>query len=232
MLFHQLFDAESSTYTYLLADLESREALIIDPVLDQIERDSKLIRDYELDLKYSLDTHVHADHITAADALRTRFGAKTGASRHASLTCADLALKEGDTLRFGPYSLRVLETPGHTNCSLCFLVEDRLFTGDTLLIRGCGRTDFQNGSAADLYRNVREKLFSLPSETLVYPAHDYKGFTSSTLGIEKRLNPRLKDGMSLDAFVQIMDNLGLPAPKKIQEALPANLACGKKGVAS
>lgn len=228
MLFHQLFDAESSTYTYLLADLGSREAVIIDPVIDQFERDSKLISEYDLSLRFVLDTHVHADHITAADSLRNRFGAKTCASHAAGISCVDLLLKEGDEIAFGPHHLKVLETAGHTNCSLSFLLPDRVFTGDTLLIRGCGRTDFQNGSAKDLYRNVREKLFSLSGETLVYPGHDYKGMTSSTIAIEKRLNPRLKDGMSLDAFVGIMNNLGLPAPKKIQEAVPANLVCGKR----
>ncbi len=229
MIFHQLYDAESSTYTYLLADETSKEAVIIDPVLDQVERDEKLINDYGLTLKYSLDTHVHADHITAADALRVKLGAKTCVSHRANLPCVDVPLKDGDSIRFGSHSIHVLETPGHTQCSLSFHIGARLFTGDTLLIRGCGRTDFQNGSAVDLYQSVHQKIFSLSDETQVYPGHDYKGQTSSTIGMEKRLNPRLKTDISQATFVSVMANLGLAAPKKLQEALPANLACGKKG---
>ncbi|MBC7532428.1 MAG: MBL fold metallo-hydrolase [Oligoflexus sp.] len=232
MLFHQLFEPESSTYTYLLADPATREAILIDPVIDTIERDIKLIQEYGLDLKYVCDTHVHADHITAADELRSRLGAKTCVSRNASLPCADIALKDGDFVKFGAYSLKVLETPGHSSCSLCFVLPDRVFTGDTLLVRGCGRTDFQNGSAEQLYDNVREKLFALPPETIVYPAHDYKGHTSSSIAMEKVHNPRLKDGVSREEFVKIMADLGLPVPKKLHEALPANLACGKRPAVS
>lgn len=228
MLFHQLFEVESSTYTYLLADELSREAILIDPVIDTIERDIKLIQDYGLTLKFVCDTHVHADHITAADELRKRLGSKTCVSKHASLPCVDIPLKDGDLIKFGPFALCVIETPGHTQCSTSFSIENLLFTGDTLLIRGCGRTDFQNGSAEQLYHSVREKLFTLPPETMVYPGHDYKGQTSSSIGMEKALNPRLKDGMSEAEFVTIMANLGLPVPKKIHEALPANLACGKR----
>jgi sulfur dioxygenase len=228
MLFHQLFEAESSTYTYLLADMVSREAVLIDPVIDTIERDIKLIQDYGLTLKFVCDTHVHADHITAADELRKRLGSKTCVSKHAALPCVDIPLTDGDRIEFGAYALRVIETPGHTQCSTSFYIDNRLFTGDTLLIRGCGRTDFQNGSAEQLYHSVREKLFSLPPDTLVYPGHDYKGHTSSSIGAERTMNPRLKDGMSLKEFVTIMENLGLPVPKKIHEALPANLACGKR----
>ncbi len=232
MLFHQLFDAESSTYTYVLADLNTKEAVIIDPVLEQLERDLKLLEDYELSLLYVCDTHVHADHVTAADALRGRTGAKTAVSHQAGLPCVDISLREGDQLRFGAYSLRVLETPGHTNCSLSFVSGDRVFTGDTLLIRACGRTDFQNGSSEELFKSVREKLFALPDETLVYPGHDYKGQTASSIGIEKRLNPRLNEGKSLADFVHTMSNLGLAAPKKLHEAVPRNQACGKKEVFS
>ncbi len=232
MLFHQLFDAESATYTYLLADLSSKEAVIVDPVLEQAERDLKLLEDYGLRLLYILDTHVHADHVTAADTLRLKTSAKTAVSSKAGLPCVDIPLREGDVLTFGAFSLRVIETPGHTNCSLSLVCDKRVFTGDTLLIRGCGRTDFQNGSSEDLYRSVREKLFSLPDETQVYPGHDYKGHTSSSIGIEKRLNPRLNEGKSLADFVQIMSNLGLAAPKKLHEAVPRNQACGKKEVLS
>ncbi|MBC7658844.1 MAG: MBL fold metallo-hydrolase [Chitinophagaceae bacterium] len=227
MLFHQLFEAESSTYTYLLADRDSGAAVFIDPVIDTIERDLKLLDEYGLTLKYIVDTHVHADHITAADELRKRTGAQTCVSRHASLPCVDIELKEGQSLHFGPYEIGVLETPGHTQCSLSFTLGDRVFTGDTLLIRGCGRTDFQNGSAELLYKSVREKLFVLPPATRVYPGHDYKGQTSSSIEMEQRFNPRLKDGITLEEFVRIMSLLGLPVPKRIHEALPANLACGK-----
>lgn len=228
MLFHQLYEAESSTYTYLLADRASREAVLIDPVIDMIERDIKLIAEYGLTLKYVCDTHIHADHITAADELRKRLGAKTCASRKASLPCVDIPLKEGDRISFGAHSLEVLETPGHTPCSLSFVGSGRVFSGDALLVRGCGRTDFQNGSSEQLFHSVREKLFRLPPETLLYPAHDYKGHTSSSIAMEKAFNPRLKDGVSQDEFVRIMATLGLAAPKKIHEALPANMACGKR----
>lgn len=231
MLFHQMFDAESSTYTYLLADVSAKEAILIDPVLEQVERDLRLIEDYGLRLKYICDTHVHADHVTAADTLRARTGAKTCISAKAGLPCVDVPLKEGDELSFGSYTLKALETPGHTNCSISYLTGDRVFTGDTLLIRGCGRTDFQNGSAEELFSSVRQKLFTLPDSTLVFPGHDYKGQTSSSILMEKSLNPRLKEDMSLSDFVKIMSNLGLAAPKKINEAVPLNLACGKKETA-
>jgi len=228
MLFHQLFEAESSTYTYLLADPAAKVAVLIDPVIDTIERDTKLIQDLGLTLKYVCDTHVHADHITAADELRKRLGALTCVSHHASLPCVDRPLKDGDSVVFGAYALRVLETPGHTPCSLSFVLPDRVFTGDTLLVRGCGRTDFQNGSSVELFKSVRQKLFALSDATLVYPGHDYKGHTATSIGMEKRLNPRLRDGMSEAEFVTIMATLGLAVPKKIHEALPANLACGKR----
>ncbi len=230
MLFHQLFEADSSTYTYLLADPVARIAVLIDPVIDTIERDIRLIEDYGLTLKYVCDTHVHADHITAADELRKRLGALTCVSRHASLPCVDVALRDGDRLEFGAYALTVLETPGHTPCSLCLSLGDRVFTGDTLLIRGCGRTDFQNGSSQELFQSVRSKLFTLAESTLVYPGHDYKGHTSSSIAMERRFNPRLHLGVSESEFVAIMESLGLSVPKRIHEALPANLACGKKPV--
>lgn len=228
MLFRQLFDKESSTYTYLLADETSREAVLIDPVLEQVERDVTLLRELDLTLVYALDTHVHADHVTALGTLRERLGCKTVLSERAGVGCADVMVKDGDRLRFGQYELEVRETPGHTNGCLTYVTGDKAmaFTGDTLLIRGSGRTDFQQGDARVLYRSVHDKIFSLPDSTLVYPGHDYQGRLASSVGEEKRLNPRLGGGKSEEEFVEIMAKLQLAYPKKIDVALPANLACG------
>lgn len=226
LIFHQLFEKESSTYTYLLADAETREAIIIDPVLEMLERDLKLITDLNLKLKYILDTHVHADHITASGEMRSRTGAKIALSSAYKLGCSDLALEDGQELVFGSHKVKVLLTPGHTSGCLTYLVDNKLFTGDAVLVRGCGRTDFQDGSAEQLFKSVREKIFTLPEDYLIYPAHDYKGFTSTRIGDEMKLNPRLKMSISKDEFVQIMDNLHLDYPKKIQQAVPANMACG------
>jgi glyoxylase-like metal-dependent hydrolase (beta-lactamase superfamily II) len=224
MLFRQLFDATSSTYTYLIADLASRKALLIDPVAEQAERDLTLVRELGLTLSHVLDTHVHADHVTAAGLLRQRTGATVvgGAS---GASCADIHVKHGDVVRVGAVELRVLATPGHTDDSVSYLMDDRVFTGDALLIRGNGRTDFQNGSASVLYDSITRVLFALPDETLVYPAHDYKGLTVTTIGEEKRHNPRVA-GKSREEFIRIMDHLGLPKPKQIDVAVPANRACG------
>ena len=223
----QLFEPQSSTYTYLLGDLRSGEALFIDPVLETVERDLTLLHELGWQLKYILDTHVHADHITGAASLRERTGAQTGISAAAQVTCADLDLIDGQVLPFGAEGVKVIATPGHTASCLSYLVGPYLFTGDALLIRGTGRTDFQQGSASLLYRSVHEKLFVLPDETIVYPAHDYKGQTRSTIGLEKKFNPRLGGDRSQSDFVAIMDNLKLAQPQKIAVALPANLACGK-----
>jgi sulfur dioxygenase len=227
ILFQQLFEAESFTYTYILADRESLEAVIIDPVLETVSRDLQLIQELGLKLKYILETHVHADHITGAAKISDRTGAQIALSGQARARGADLSLGDGDTLQFGRHQIRAIATPGHTDSCMCYLVGDRVFTGDTLMIRANGRTDFQQGSAENLYQNVRSKLFTLPDETLVYPAHDYKGFTSSTIGAEKKFNSRLNVNISREEFLKIMLDLKLAQPKKIDVAVPANLHCGR-----
>lgn len=228
MLFRQLFDLESSTYTYLLADEETREAVLIDPVIEQIDRDLGLLEELELRLIYVLDTHVHADHVTGAGAIRERTGAKNVLSERAGAGCADVYVKDGDRVRFGRYELEVRETPGHTNGCLTYVLGDHsmAFTGDAILIRGSGRTDFQQGSPESLYRSVHEKIYSLPDPCLLYPAHDYKGRTVTSVREEKKHNPRLKESRSEAEFKGIMAKLQLPYPKKIDIALPANLHCG------
>lgn len=225
MIFRQLFDAESSTYTYLLADPTSHEALLIDPVREQVERDLSLLSELGLRLVYVLDTHVHADHVTAAGTLRERLGVETVVGG-VGAPCADRHVAHGDVLRVGAMEVRVLATPGHTDDSVSYLVGDRVFTGDAMLVRGNGRTDFQNGDAGTLYDSLTRVLFALPDETLVYPGHDYRGHSATTIGEEKRFNPRLA-GKSREEFIQIMGALKLPAPGKIQEAVPANQACGE-----
>lgn len=227
MIFRQMFDAESSTYTYLLADEKSGEAALIDSVQEQAERDAKVLKELGLTLKYLLETHVHADHITGVTRLKTQFAAaKSVVSAQGGAPCADHLAQDGDLFRLGELEIRVLATPGHTNGCISYQVEDRVFTGDALLIRGCGRTDFQEGSASQLYDSVTQKLFALPDQTQVYPGHNYIGLTSSTIGEEKQHNPRLGGGKSKAEFVEIMDNLKLAQPAKIMEAVPANLKCG------
>lgn len=227
IIFHQMFEPESSTYTYLIADAETREAALIDPVLETVDRDLRLVEELDLKLKYILDTHIHADHITGAGEIRKRTNVKTGVSVQAQVDCVDMALKDGDVITLGNKKISVLSTPGHTNTCLSYLFENRVFTGDALLIRGCGRTDFQQGSSEKLFESVRGKLFQLPDETQVFPGHDYRGQTASTIGTEKKWNTRLKESISRDEFVKIMSELKLDHPKKIHEALPANMACGK-----
>lgn len=227
LIFRQLFDYDTWTYTYLLADAQTREAVLIDTVIEQAPRDLQLIEELGLKLKYVLDTHVHADHITGAEEIRKATGAKTGVGAAAEVACADLALKEGDEIPFGRFRLKVLATPGHTNGCLSYLLGDRVFTGDALLVRGTGRTDFQQGSPERLYDSL-QKLFALPPETLVYPGHDYRGMTVSTVGEERRFNPRAGQGKGKEEFVAILKSLQLAMPKKIHMAVPANLQCGRK----
>lgn len=227
MIFRQLFDPASSTYTYLLADPVSREALIIDPVREQVERDIALIEELALTLRYALETHVHADHVTGAGLLRRRLGCRTAVSA-AGPACADVPLVDGDSIRVGSLTLEARATPGHTDTCMTYVSADRTlaFTGDALLIRGCGRTDFQQGDPRRLYRSVHDRILSLPDETLLYPGHDYRGRTVTTVAEEKAHNPRLGAGRREDEFVEIMNHLGLAPPKKMDVAVPANLECG------
>ena len=225
-LFYQLFEPTSSTYTYIIGDALTKEAAIIDPVIETFDRDLKFINELGLKLLYILDTHVHADHITSAFELRKITGAKTAISHLACVECVDLLLEDGQELKLGNKTVKAITTPGHTNSCMSYYFEGRVFTGDTLLIRGCGRTDFQQGSAEKLFHSVHEKLYKLPDETILYPGHDYRGFTSSTIALEKNFNPRLGLKNSLEDFKKIMVELNLPYPKKIDVSLPANLKCG------
>lgn len=225
MLFRQMFDEETWTYTYLIADEEIREAVLIDSVNTQVDRDTKLLKELGLKLIYAIDTHVHADHITGMGRLREHTGCKTGVSANGKVDCIDMNLKEGDILTFGSHKLRVLETSGHTDTCLSFVCENIAFTGDSLLIRGCGRTDFQQGDAGRLYDSITQKLYTLPDDTQIRPGHDYRGIMQSTVEEEKSHNPRINLGRK--NFIEFMNNLNLPNPKKIHEAVPANLACGQ-----
>ena len=225
MLFRQLFDAATSTYTYLLADLETKEAVLIDSVIEQVDRDATLVSELGLKLVYVLETHVHADHVTGAAILKKRLGAKTVVGERSGMPFADVLAKQGDEIRFGKYGLQVRETPGHTNGCLSYVTLDKkmAFTGDALLIRGTGRTDFQQGDARVLYRGVMEQIFTLPDETFIYPGHDYKGRLVSTVGEEKKFNPRVGGGKTEAEFAEIMKNLVLAKPARIDVAVPANL---------
>ncbi len=227
LVFQQLFDSTSCTFTYLLADNDSKDAVLIDPVLEKVGRDLKLITELGLHLRFVLDTHIHADHVTGAGEIRRQFpSVKTVSAQSANISCTDITVAQDDQVSFGAFYLRVLETPGHTSASMSFLCEGMVFTGDTLLIRGCGRTDFQGGSSDDLFKSVTQKLFALPRTTLVYPGHDYNGFTSSTIGHEMDVNPRLGAGATIESFKEIMSGLKLPYPKQIDTALTMNLTCG------
>ena len=224
MIFRQFFDSQSSTYTYLIGDEQSGEAALVDPVREQVERDLRIVAELGLRLTWVLETHVHAEHVTAAATLRERTGARTVFGRRGA-ACADRHVGGGDIIQVGAVQVAVLDTPGHTDDSVSYLLEDRVLTGDALTIRGAGRTDFQNGDPRTLYRTITQVLFALPDDTLVYPGHDYKGQTVSTIGEERRYNPRVA-GKSEDEFVAIMNGLGLAPPEHIAEAVPANRACG------
>ncbi len=226
LIFRQLFDRETLTYTYLLADPNTMEGVLIDSVKEQVERDVKLADELGIKLLYLLETHVHADHVTGAGEIRKRKKAKIVYGVGAKVSCADVEVKDGDKLTFGGIFIQVIATPGHTDGCSSYLIEDKVFTGDTLLIRGCGRTDFQQGSSANLWTSVKEKLFRLPEAITVYPAHDYKGVTATSIAEEKRFNPRLGEGKTEEEFRSIMESLNLPKPKRIDIAVPANMKCG------
>ncbi|GAB1866181.1 Protein ETHE1, mitochondrial [Camponotus japonicus] len=225
-LFRQLFDPISSTYTYLLADINDKEAVLIDPVIEWVERDKNLIEELGLTLKYALNTHVHADHITGSGRLKSLLPDCRSMISRRSGAEADVLLESYDHVEFGRYQLKVLPTPGHTEGCVTYVCDEQAiaFTGDALLIRGCGRTDFQGGSAKILYKSVHEKILSLPEYYRLYPAHDYNGRTVTTVAEEKAFNPRLSK--SLEEFVNIMNNLNLPYPKMIDKAVPSNKVCG------
>ena len=220
-----MFDAESSTLTYLIVDDNSQKAVLIDPVASHIDDYIKIINILNCQLKYSLETHVHADHITASGLLREKLATLTAVSELCDAPTADLQLNDGDILTFGNQQIKVIATPGHTVGSLSFLWNDRIFTGDALLINGCGRTDFQGGNASTLFSSINNKIFSLPDETLVYPGHDYNGRRVSCVVQERAINSRLA-GKSLEEFVTIMNNLNLPKPSLMDIAVPANRMCG------
>jgi sulfur dioxygenase len=229
MLFRQLLCMVSNTYTYLLADESSREAVLIDSVFERHLRDAALIRELGLTLVATLDTHCHADHVTGAWLMKRAFGSKIGLSPRYGATNVDLPLSHGDAIRFGGESLEVRATPGHTDGCLAFVTADRgmVFTGDALLVRGAVRTDFQNGDAHRLFRSIRDQLFTLPDGCVVFPGHDYEGRTSSSIGEEREHNPRIGGGAREEDFVGYMENLGLPHPKQLAIALPANLRSGE-----
>jgi glyoxylase-like metal-dependent hydrolase (beta-lactamase superfamily II) len=230
MLIRQLFDVETSTFTYLIADEVTREALLIDPVREHTARDLQLIDELGLRLRYVLETHVHADHVTGAGVISDLTGAPAAASEYGA-ECASIRLHHGSKLPLGTLTIRAIATPGHTKDSLSFYCAGHVFTGDALFIRGTGRTDFQSGDAGELYDSITQKLFTLPDETRVFPGHDYRGQSMSTIGEEKRLNPRLA-GKSRSEFIEIMRGLKLAPPKKIQTAVAANLVCGRDAQAS
>ena len=227
MFFRQLFDPTSSTYTYLIADVQSQEALLVDPVLEQVERDMGLLEQLGFTLRYCLETHIHADHITGTAVLRERLGCRGVVPEKAEVACADQSIADGEHLTLGSIDVEAIATPGHTDSHMAYLVEGtHLLTGDALLIRGCGRTDFQSGDPGILFDAITQRLFSLPNSTLVYPGHDYRGHTVSTIGEEKQWNPRLAN-QNRAGFIELMNNLNLPNPQKIAEAVSANERCGK-----
>lgn len=224
-MFKQMFDEVSSTLTYLIVDDETHQGVIIDPVDAHLSTYIEWLKSNNVTLTYALETHVHADHITASGSLREQLGMQTGVSQQCGATGADLQLNDGDLIHFGQQSIRVIATPGHTAGSLSFLWKDRLFTGDTLLINGCGRTDFQGGDSSVLYQSITQKIFTLPDETLIYPAHDYQGRRVSSVLQEKSINPRLAN-KTAEEFIAIMEALDLPKPRLIDVAVPANRKCG------
>ena len=225
MIFKQVFDQKSSTYTYIIASAEGREALIIDPVLENVEDYIKILNQLNLKLVKVIDTHIHADHVTGAGKLRDKTKCVTIMGEHTPTDAVEVKVKDDEIIELDKFKIRALYTPGHTSDSFCFLMNNYLFSGDTLLINGTGRTDFQNGSSKDAYNSIFNRLLKLPDETLLYPAHDYKGETVSTIGKEKRSNPRLQV-KNVDEYIDIMNNLNLKKPEKIDFNVESNLKLG------
>ena len=225
MIFKQVFDQKSSTYTYIIASAKGREALIIDPVLENVEDYIKILNQLNLKLVKVIDTHIHADHVTGAGKLRDKTKCVTIMGEHTPTDAVEVKVKDDEIIQLDKFKIRALYTPGHTSDSFCFLMNNYLFSGDTLLINGTGRTDFQNGSSKDAYNSIFNRLLKLPDETLLYPAHDYKGETVSTIGKEKRSNPRLQV-RNVDEYIDIMNNLNLRKPEKIDFNVESNLKLG------
>ncbi|MBC8310730.1 MAG: MBL fold metallo-hydrolase [Candidatus Marinimicrobia bacterium] len=224
----QLFDQETWTFTYLLFDDESNKCVLIDPVLEQIDRDLSLISRLELILIGVLETHVHADHVTAAKEIKLRSNVKVYYGSKSGVDCADILLDDGDTVELGENKITAIHTPGHTIGCTTYYIDNKLFTGDTLFIGGTGRTDFQGGSADNTYDSCRKKIFTYPDETLIYPAHNYKGLTISTVGEERKWNPNVGDGVSKKEYIENENNIDRPYPHRFDVAVPANTACGNK----
>lgn len=226
MNIRQLFDYDTWTYTYLIWDEETKEAAVIDSVAEQVERDLQHTKELGLKVMYLFETHIHADHITGAGPLKKATGAKIVIHQNSNSECADVLANHEDTFKLGHQQIKILHTPGHTDNDITYLIDGAAFTGDTLFVRDCGRTDFQLGSNEQMYHSLTEILFKLPKNTLVFPAHDYKGFSQSTIGEEIEYNSRVGSGKSYEDFSTIMNNLNLPRPKKIDIAVPGNLKCG------
>jgi len=224
----QLFDYETCTYTYILWDSVSKEALIIDPVLEQTQRDLDYLNKLSLKLKYIVETHIHADHITGAWMLKNKCDAKICCGSETGVKGANILLGDGDEITVGNYFLKAIHTPGHTEGCTSYYIDGYIFTGDTLFIEGTGRTDFQGGSSENIFESVRNKIFTYPDSTIVYPAHNYKGFTSSTIAYEKQNNPNVGVHMSKEDFIEKEKNMNRPYPKRFDVAVPANLICGKQ----
>ena len=226
MKIRQLFDYDTWTYTYILWDEATKEAAIIDTVLEQVERDLQHIKELGLTVKYLLETHIHADHITGAGPIRKATGGKIVVHKNSHSECADILADEGDEFKLGEQTITCWHTPGHTNNDITYVIEGAAFTGDTLMVRDCGRTDFQLGSNDAMYASLQRLFNDLPEETQIFPAHDYKGFTQTTIGEEKQFNIRIGNNRPYEDFEVIMNNLNLPNPRRIDIAVPGNLKCG------
>jgi glyoxylase-like metal-dependent hydrolase (beta-lactamase superfamily II)/rhodanese-related sulfurtransferase len=229
LIFRQLFDPQSSTYTYLLGDDKTNDAILVDPVFEQVRRDAALVNELGLKLVATVETHVHADHVTGGWMLKRQFGSGIVISKASNAQGADRYIVDGDMISFGERYVQVRGTPGHTDGCLTYVLDDEsmAFTGDCLLIRGSGRTDFQQGEAHEMYRSVHSRIFTLPERCLLYPGHDYRGLTVTSVGEERKFNPRLGGQIGEQDFAGYMENLNLPHPKQIDVAVPANMRCGK-----